>query len=119
MLGLNIGVSLELCLSCTYNSKLDEILDFIDNYLGINLCLAKIDGFYYPLSGRLQVSSFSEIHHGWNQHYVLSDASMCAHIQKWPTLITIEVWLSVDGLTPPSYFLPTDSSKAPGRSWGS
>ena len=52
---LSIGFSIELCLSCTYNAKLDQIIDFLDNYLGINICLAKIDGFFFPMTGRLQV----------------------------------------------------------------
>ena len=55
MLSLSVDVSVELCLSCTYNAKVDEVLDALDNYLGINLCLAKIDGFYFPMNGRLQV----------------------------------------------------------------
>ena len=47
---------MELCLSCTGNTELDGYLEKLDNYAGINLCLAKIDGFYFPFDGRLQVS---------------------------------------------------------------
>ena len=54
-MSLSVDVSVELCLSCTYNAKVDEVLDALDNYLGINLCLGKIDGFYFPMTGRLLV----------------------------------------------------------------
>ena len=56
VLSLSFGFSVELCLSCTGDTKVDELLDILDNYFGINLCLAKIDGFYFPFDGRMQVS---------------------------------------------------------------
>jgi hypothetical protein len=55
VLRLHFGMSVELCLSCTGDAQLDDYLEKLDNYAGVNLCLAKIDGFFFPFDGRLQV----------------------------------------------------------------
>ena len=58
VLAIKFGVQAEICIACTGVKEVDETLDFLSDQFYVNLCFAKIDGYYFPMDGRLQVAHF-------------------------------------------------------------
>jgi len=61
VLAIKFGVQAEICIACTGVKEVDETLDFLSDQFYVNLCFAKIDGYYFPMDGRLQLTASGQL----------------------------------------------------------